>query len=147
MEIKRVNIDDLDWNDYIYHFNGKPFFGMAYELFENGRMRTETEFQYGMEHGKSKEWDNQGRILEEFQMQFGTRHGLFRSWYINGQLKILAEYELGILLNKQEWDENGNLTSKFELTPADSNYKVLLINRDREPARIEMIKHRLENKA
>lgn len=138
-----VNIDELDWQDYIYYFDGKKFHGTGFELFENGNLRTETGFSYGMENGASKEWYENGQLMDEDNYKLGIKHGGSKSWFEDGKIKREAEYELGILTKEKIWDENGEVTKDFELKETDSNYEILLQNRLREPTREKMIQEKI----
>jgi antitoxin component YwqK of YwqJK toxin-antitoxin module len=144
-KIKRlyINIEELDWDDYIYYMDGKKFNGTGFELFENGNLKTETEFSYGMENGGSKEWYENGQLMDEDNYKLGTKHGLSKSWFENAKIKRESEYELGILTKETVWDENGEKIKDFTLTESDSNYQILLQNRLREPAREKMVREKL----
>lgn len=139
-----VNIDQLDWDDYVYYFDGKKFNGTGFELFPNGNLRTETEFSYGMENGESKEWYENGQIMNEDNYKLGVKHGVCRSWFENGKPESVATYELGILIKKEVFDKEGKQVQNFELKETDSNYEILIQNRLREPAREKMIQEKLE---
>lgn len=138
-----INIDDLDWDDYVHYLDDKPFNGTGFELFPNGNLRTETEFAYGMENGESKEWYENGQLMDEDNYKLGTKHGTSKNWFENGKIKREAEYELGILTKETVWDENGEKIKDFTLTERDSNYQILLQNRLREPTREKMIREKL----
>ncbi len=142
-EAERVNIDDLDLYDYVYYFKDKPFTGIAFELFESGSLRTETKFEFGMENGESKEWYQNGQLKNDDNLKLGAKHGICKSWFEDGKPESISTYELGILTKKEIFDEEGNQIENFELKETDSNYQILLQNREREPAREKMLREKL----
>ena len=142
-ERRRVHIDDLDWEDYIYYLDGEKFNGIGFELFEDGKLRAETEFDFGMEHGLSREWYQNGQLKNEDHLKLGSKHGVCKSWFEDGAPETVATYELGILISKEVFNQAGEQTQKFELRDTDGNYQILLQNREREPAREKMIAGKL----
>lgn len=139
----RINIDNLDWKDYVYYINNKPFFGIGFELFENGKLRTEIEFNCGLYHGICKEWYENGQLESQECYNYGIKHGMSASWYEDGRKKSLSNYEVGVLVTQKLWDDMGNTTKDFVLTESDNNYAILLLNRQREPERQKNIIEKL----
>ena len=130
--ILRVDYDELDISpDYTqYMYEGKPFTGIAFELWPNGRLRDEVNFVGGMKDGISRSWSESGVLLDEGKHFENWGHGIFREWYENGQLKREMEIELGILLHQRDWSETGELMEEYCLPEDSSDWRFLKFQRE-----------------
>ncbi len=109
---------------------GKPFSGVAYELYSNGNLAYYRFYKNGLSHGAYRSFYENGSIKCQQMMAYGFVAGKMECFYENGNTKSLSYNELGIRLSCKEWDENGNLIVDKELNPDDSNYKILLMRRE-----------------
>ena len=110
----RVLIDELtikgtDDKPMIY-FEGKPFTGVAFDVYENGQLAREINLKDGKQDGLAQEWYSNGQLYYAINYKDGKEDGLAQEWYDNGQLhreiNLKDGKEDGL---EQEWDENGQL--------------------------------------
>jgi antitoxin component YwqK of YwqJK toxin-antitoxin module len=113
----RVPYNDLDFPDWDhgYTYDGESFTGIAYELSEGGRLTSEVEFRCGIQAGTWREWYPNGTLAKEAHLERGAWHGHCREWHSNGQLALDGEWEYGVCLRNQRWDENGVLIDEYRV--------------------------------
>jgi antitoxin component YwqK of YwqJK toxin-antitoxin module len=115
----RVNWDELEDHlingELLVTYLGKPFTGTAFELYANGQLLGEVNFQEGLRHGVSQGWYPTGQREFENHLEGDVGHGLSQSWYESGQLRSQELYEYGIKLQERVWDEQGNLVKDYSL--------------------------------
>lgn len=70
---------------------------------------SENNYKYGMKHGTYKYWFENGNVSGQEEYYFEQLDGLSQSWHENGQLKVEAKYDRGILVSKKCWDESGKI--------------------------------------
>lgn len=128
--MQRVPYDSLDYIDYCMCLNGEPYSGVAFSLYDNGRLEFEVTFRDGIRMGLRRAWFDSGVLSEECTMFKGVLHGKKREWHRNGQLAEEAEYEIGILVRQKCWDEHGGLTEEFQLAGNDPAAKQLELYRE-----------------
>ena len=83
------------------------------EYYKNGKLKKETPFVNGKEHGVSKTWYDNGVLFYETSFVYGKKHGVCKGWYNNGNPFYIKHY----LDNKahgisKSWYDNRSL--KFE---------------------------------
>ncbi len=128
--MNKINIGELDFNDdYSYTHHGVLFSGVAYELDEKGRTIAEMAFRKGVQDGISTTFFPSGAIQIKKHLRFGALHGESHEWFDNGKLKERKLGEFGILIERDSWNEKGNLVSTYRLTEEDKNFKTLQILR------------------
>jgi hypothetical protein len=126
----RVPHEELDvGEDQLMVWKGKPFTGVAFELFPDGLLRSEVSFLDGVEHGLVREWFPSGRLKEEMTLWQGSIHGYTRIWDEQGRLVAERLGELGIRVAEKTWDEQGQLITDWRISPQDSLYNTLQICR------------------
>ena len=129
--MKRVSKDSLDYpGDGWFYLDDEPFTGIAFSLYEDGTVESETEYQHGLAWGMDRGWFDPNQLQYEIEMQRGSVYGKKRIWYPDGKLKEEGDYEYGITLSRKTWDDDGNLVEDFELKETDSNFKLLEHFRD-----------------
>jgi antitoxin component YwqK of YwqJK toxin-antitoxin module len=116
----RVDADDLDeqftaGGSRIIVFDDKPLTGVAYEMNELGNLWSEQAYEDGVLSGVSRDWYQNGQLQSETDYRWNRVHGHNRKWFENGQLKSDALVELGYIIRKQEWDEQGNLIKEYHI--------------------------------
>ncbi|NBD09942.1 toxin-antitoxin system YwqK family antitoxin [Corallococcus silvisoli] len=130
--MQRVQFDDLMvGDDQLMFWGDRPFSGVAFELFPNGRLAIETGYAEGLMEGGSRTWSELGVVVEEVQHWGGVRHGPSRSWDEEGRLRVEAVYEYGILVAEQRWSESGEKEGGWRMGPDDKLFRMLELNRDR----------------
>ncbi|MBU3157933.1 hypothetical protein LL037_14755 [Clostridium estertheticum] len=108
---------------------GKPFTGLAYELYNNGQLIYYCFYKDGFECGEYVEFHENGNIESKQYMKYGQIRGKEELWFEDGKLKSISEYEFGICLTLKEWDYDGKLV-KEKLSPIEEDIKNL--KRERE---------------
>jgi hypothetical protein len=79
-----VDADELKWRNGLWHFEGKPFTGVAVQKGSNGQKK---------EEGTHKD---------------GKANGMVTWWYENGQKSLEATYKDDEQISLKEWDRDGN---------------------------------------
>jgi antitoxin component YwqK of YwqJK toxin-antitoxin module len=122
------NILEFGEEGLLYH-DGKPFTGSAFREADDGRLMYEAEYRGGRQWGICREWYADGQLSSEESFALEYPHGMSRQWHGNGQLANEAMYELGVCLEKKEWDEAENQVKDYRLSESDPDYRTLLARR------------------
>lgn len=122
---KRIDIEDIDFDDYVYYYEGKPYTGVAYELDGDGELRSELTFFCGLPEGRWCDYYENGNLCGEDFYKLGLSHGQNREWHPDGTLKKEKWFEYGICTSAKEWDADGNLITDFKIDPGCDEYKQL----------------------
>ena len=97
------------------YFEGKPFTGVAFDVYSNGELRYEKGYKDSKRNGLSRSWyEENGQLEYEINHKDGELDGLYRNWYENGQLDFEYNYKDG----KEDglckgWYENGELSYEY----------------------------------
>jgi antitoxin component YwqK of YwqJK toxin-antitoxin module len=124
----RVLHDDLEYEptDGLYYYDNTPFTGMVYAIYPDGSMEYEGEYREGVSWGVTKEWYPEGQLAYESTCRNGGLHGIERRWHNNGVLASESTGEYGILVRKQQWNEQGKLTEEYQLREDNPDWKKIL---------------------
>lgn len=119
-----------EWN----YKNGK-LDGLMKYFYGNGNLNYETNYKDDKRNGISKHYDETGKLIYEFNFKDDEYDGITKSYYENGKLsgeynykdgkregvskvyhksgklKSIETYEKGKMIDKQEYDDKGNLIS------------------------------------
>lgn len=126
MEFLNVPDDQVEIDDQLVcRYQGRPFTGVVYELWPNGETRSEVSYLDGIQEGLARDWYDSGALESEATYKDGSLHGRMAEWNLDGMMQLEATYELGVLLEREERDERGLSTNKFELTESHPNYEIL----------------------
>jgi antitoxin component YwqK of YwqJK toxin-antitoxin module len=121
----RVPAEELDFDDdQVFHYQGMPFTGVAYEEEQDGGI-SETAYVEGLQEGTSRVRYSSGALKSEAAFYRGVGHGRARKFRENGTLESETIYEYGILVQSSEFDESGSLVERFELSEDSPNYALL----------------------
>ncbi len=130
-----VDFDDLATDEQgRCALNGCPYTGLAIETFPDGGSRSEAHFREGLMEGAVKEWYHDGQIESDEFFHRGLLHGACKSWYPNGQICEDGTYQYGICLARQEWDEAGELVSRYRLRPDSADFNRMILESRRNAA-------------
>jgi antitoxin component YwqK of YwqJK toxin-antitoxin module len=119
---KRILKKELEKDGGLYYYEGKPFNGIAFAMYDDKNIEFEQCFKDGKFDGEQKYWYRNGQLEQINSYENGVKDGKLTSWYDNGQL--IAEgfykdnYETGSF---NRWYDNGNKMQVLE-------YKVITIN-------------------
>lgn len=119
----------LAFEEGLMMLDGTPFTGVGY-IERNGEVIEETDYRDGLKWGVSKTLFPGGKPYKHSRLFIGVRHGQHRQWHFNGQLAEEADYELGVVIRRKRWDEDGELIDDFEIDADDREYKSLETNRE-----------------
>lgn len=140
--VPELNILEAVKKDGVYYAPEKtePFTGAIVEFYESGPIKSRTQIQNGLLHGKSEGWFENGQIQIREHFKEGVAHGerlkwredgskesegevvdgelegIFRKWHPNGQLSQEIEMKNGKPHGlSQAWHESGELKAKVKL--------------------------------
>ena len=88
-----------------------PKDGIIKEFYENGQLQDERNFKDGMQEGISKTYFESGQIDSEVMYKNNLKEGLGKFYYESGKLKSEANYKDGKLIDRKDYDEEGNFVS------------------------------------
>jgi len=122
-----ISDDDLLYRveDGAYLYDGERFTGIARGVTSEGVLASEIAYTNGVQEGLARHWYPSGERLSEVTYLNNSVHGSSREWHKNGRLKREAEYEHGILLKENKWDDDGKLIEEFVLSDKDPLFKTL----------------------
>lgn len=124
--MERVNVIEIKFNnDYSYTYRDAPFTGIAFEHGPAGELVSEMSFVDGVKEGPVREWYRSGGKRAETNWRHGALDGVGAEWFETGNIKKRTIYELGVLVESDEWDEEGTLVGVYRLSETDANYKTL----------------------
>lgn len=107
---------------------GKPFTGLAYELYNNNELAYYCFYKDGFDHGDFVEFYENGNIESVQYMEYGRISGKEETWFESGKLKSVGEYAYGICLSLKEWSEEGFLIEE-KLEPTEDDLKMIAIEK------------------
>ena len=68
--------------------------GKEQSYYEDGKIKTETNWKDGKPDGLWKEWHENGQLKKEVNYKEGSRHGIYKEWYEGGQIQKEKKYFL-----------------------------------------------------
>lgn len=122
---KRVNVELIDFDDYVYYYENKPYTGVAIELYPDDKLRSELSFYCGLPDGVWRDWYESGQLSGEDNYKLGLHHGLHQEWYPDGQLKTEQNFEYGICVWMRSWNEHNELIEEYKIDPGSDEFKEL----------------------
>lgn len=103
---------------------GKPFTGLAYELYNNGTIAYYCYYKNGFKEGPYIKFYSNGKVKSTDCMKKGQTRGIRKIWYENGELKYEGEFKFGICLKYTEWDKQGNIIGQKN-TPTNDELELI----------------------
>lgn len=128
---KRVELDELEYEGY-YTYEGIPFTGVAYELYDDGQIMSETAMTGGVEDGLQVEYYENGQIKSKLTKHNDWIHGYVTEWYEDGKIKMKSLIEYGIVVWQQQFDEGGQMDYVFEMDTSSEQYEKLKAFREKK---------------
>lgn len=130
MKQLRVTQDELDSPDgYFCLWNEKPFTGVCYHVFSDGKLSGEQKYVNGVLEGLSRVWYHSGNLKIEEQYIAGYLHGMTREWFEDGNLEHESIFEFGVSISSKQWDKDGKVIQVYEISEQDVSYNYLLMRR------------------
>ncbi len=77
--------------------------GSYWSWHDNGRLRSTTRYQDGVEEGESLAWFRTGRPEREASLRAGRLHGEWKEWHPNGTLACSARFDEGQIVGTTTW--------------------------------------------
>lgn len=121
----RVENKTLAYEEGTMLLDGVPYTGIGEVLDDGGGLIGEYEYRDGLKWGRSRTWYSPGVRFQDGLFFMGTGHGQHREWYRDGSLKKELIYELGYVVRRKQWDEDGDLIEDYEIQESESKYKSL----------------------
>ena len=81
------------------YFEGKPFTGVAYNLYSNGQLWYEAGYKDGKTDGLQKGWFKNGQLKYEQNVKMSLYDGLWKEWDVNGRLESERNFKNGKQIN------------------------------------------------
>jgi antitoxin component YwqK of YwqJK toxin-antitoxin module len=116
----RVSEEELNYDDDVSMHAGAPFTGIGYSTYPDGKLWRETTYEAGLPSGLCREWFPDGKLKREHHANRGDKPDEMKEWHQNGQLKCETRWIFGEELEYVEWDEDGTLVAKRELSQDDT---------------------------
>lgn len=110
-------------------FKKKPFTGTLAFDYDNDRVHCKELYKNGLANGTCKTWHKNGLTKEISNYLNGVKHGNHLEYWEDGTLMTNSQYEWGIKLFEQNFDEAGSVWSEYKI---DFNNKTLRRVRDVE---------------
>jgi antitoxin component YwqK of YwqJK toxin-antitoxin module len=107
--MRRVRYDDVEFDDQLALVDGRPFTGIIFDLFPDGRTAAEYQYREGLPEGLQREWHRSGGLKKEAVAVRGHGSSEVKEWFESGQLKSVSRAEFGWLTHVTEWREDGAL--------------------------------------
>ena len=101
---KRVLHSELKESGRVMYYQGKPFTGIAFEMYNESQL----EYEYAYKDGKKilwkSYWEN-GQIKHEAFSKDGKKDGVETAYEENGQKRFQNTYKDGVLLETKTYDD------------------------------------------
>ena len=108
--------------DGILYYNEKPFTGMFYEEYENGKLEYEDPFIDGVRNGTLKFYYESGKLRTIANYKDGKKNGLYEHYYQNEKVMHKEYYKDGNTDGLLEnYYPNGQIKSKFNYKDGKQN--------------------------
>ena len=138
--MKRLTDDDLVLgDDYALYHDGQPFTGISYDTRPDGSLWSETAYTRGWRNGPSRTLYPDGRVKSQSHYKMALAHGWKEEFYPDGRPRSRTLNELGVRVQEQEFDRDGNLIREWTIAPDSKEYRRLEANRRNEEQRLERI--------
>lgn len=107
-----------------YFFNGEKYTGTVYWEFDD-IIGSEFEVKDGLKHGLEQEFLADGRVTSAINYEEGQEEGIGKYFYESGKLKEEIFYEQGLPIWSNTYDEDGNLTERYDINKDSFEYKTV----------------------
>ena len=116
-----------DPSDGLYYYEGQPFTGVLVRPLAPNFIQSEVHYVNGLPDGLTQVWRRPGCLAEESHFRCGVYHGTRTLWNDRGSLIAQEQYERGVCVVRQRWDDNGVLLEDFRISENDPQYKWLTL--------------------
>lgn len=94
------------------YIEGKPFTGVAFDVYYNGDLAWEGNYEAGKLDGLRKEWHENGQLQFEDNYKEGDLI-LSKSYRSNGQLEYEGYYKDGEPVSSKDYNSNGEVIYEY----------------------------------
>lgn len=115
--MKRVDYDDVEFDDQLAIVDGLPFTGVVYGLDPDGRLQSESRYRDGLPEGLAEEWYPDGRIERRWIAVRGRGSAEMWEWHPNGRLRSYRRNVDQFPVEVKTWDEDGMLLTDERREP------------------------------
>lgn len=116
-----VPFKELTIKDSLYLKDGIPFSGIAYDLYENGKLARVISFYKGIQHGPMYIWYPNGAPQLSTNYHQGKLHGWFIGWYSNGSILYSMAYNQGKYVGHYQDDDDRRQTQELPEYEGDAD--------------------------
>ena len=120
---QRIDEEQLDWDDDVSVLNGVPYTGVGVMYYPDGSLEGEASYVDGFKEGVVREWHPNGKLRTEWFAERGRAEGKVTEWHQNGVVKSVGEYEFGVEIKFDEWDEAGELLQSRQIDESSELFK------------------------
>jgi antitoxin component YwqK of YwqJK toxin-antitoxin module len=100
--------------EYECNYKDNKLEGVSRVYYESGKLMKEWGYKNNKLNGLTKWFSENGTLLRQFSYKDGIRDGMTRKFYENGEIWSIKTYKNGKLINRKEYDTEGNLTTDLE---------------------------------
>jgi antitoxin component YwqK of YwqJK toxin-antitoxin module len=133
--MERVDFEEIE-TEYtkggspIYTWKGEPFTGIAYILDDAGKIAKETSYVDGIEDGIETMWYSNGQIETIRGIKWNRPHGKFQYWYEDGKIKLEGVCDLGHVIERKQWNQDGDLIEDYNIENFPERYQDFLTEKE-----------------
>lgn len=110
---KRVLRTELKKSGGILYYDGKPFTGIGFDMWDEKNLHTEVELKDGKVSGTAKKYFRNGQLEEEIQLLDGEKNGERIEYWENGNKQRVGHYENNKLTGESiSYYKNGQVEEK-----------------------------------
>ena len=102
--------------EYECNYKDNKLEGVIRVYYESGKLMKEWGYKNNKLNGLTKWFSENGTLLRQFSYKDGMRDGMTSKFYANGGIWSIKTYKNGKLINRKEYDKEGNLTTDLEFT-------------------------------
>lgn len=107
--MRRVEYDDVEFDDQLALVGGEPFSGVIYSMHPNGQLESESLYVEGLPDGLQQEWYANGQLEKRAIAIRGKGSSSSQYWYPDGKPKSYRRDIDQWPVEIKEWDEQGRL--------------------------------------
>ncbi len=100
--------------EYECNYKDNELEGIIRVYYKSGKLMNEWSYKNNKLNGLTKWYSENGTLVRQFSYKDGIREGMTKKFYENGGIWSIKTYEHGKLINRKEYDMEGNLTTDLE---------------------------------
>ncbi len=100
--------------EYECNYKDNKLEGVIRVYYESGKLMNEWNYKNNKLNGLTKWYSENGTLVRQFSYKDGIREGMTKKFYENGGIWSIKTYKNGKLINRKEYDTEGNLMTDLE---------------------------------